>query len=170
MPQFETEFFGSLIFWSILSFGFLFFFLYKFGLPPVMAMLEQRAGKIREDLDRAEQARREAEARLADYEARLKQARAEVAAMLEEARREAQRQSEESQRRTEQQAAVMLREAQDELARERARLRDELRAETAGLVMAVAERLLSRRLTGDDDRRLIEETLAAAQAEWSPRR
>lgn len=169
MPQFDTSFFSSLIFWSAISFVILLVILYKVGLPPILELLEERERRIKADLDRADQARRDAEARLAEYERRLKQAQGEARAILEEARLQAQRLAEESQKRTEQQAATMIRNAQEEMARESARLRDELRAETIGLVMAVAERILSRRLTSEDDRRLIEEALTAAQAEWARR-
>ena len=167
MPQFDTTFLSSLVFWSAVSFVILLGILYKYALPPILGALEQREQKIRGDLERAEQARKDAEAQLAEYEARLKRASQEVAAILDEARREAQRQADESVKRAEQQAAAMLRETQEELTRERTRLRDELRSETVGLVMTVAERVLARRLTADDDRRLIDDTLAAAQAEWS---
>jgi len=169
MPQFDTSFFSSLTFWSVVSFTILMAGLYKIGLPPILDMLAQRERKIKDDLDRADEARREAEARLADYERRLKQAQTEAHAILEEARRQAQRQLDESQKRAEQQATAMVRDAQDEMAREQGRLRDELRAETVGLVMAVAEQILSRRLTAEDDRRLIDEALAAAQSGWSRR-
>jgi F-type H+-transporting ATPase subunit b len=169
MPQFNTEFLGSLVFWSAVSFVSLLVILYRYGLPTILDILEQRERQIRDDLARAEQARTEAEARLAEYEGRLKQARTETEAILEEARRLAQRQSDDSQRRAEQQTAVMLREAQEEIRREQGRLREALRAETVALVMAVAEKVLARRLTAADDQRLIDETLAATQAEWSER-
>ena len=166
MPQFDTSFLHSLVFWSAISFTCLLIILYKFGLPPILETLEARKRQIQEDLDRAERARSESEARLADYERQLKQAREEAMGIIEEARRQAQKQVEEAQRKAEQQTAAMLREAQEEMARERARLRDELRSETVALVMAVAERVLARRLTAEDDRRLIEEALSAAQTEW----
>jgi len=170
MPQFDTSFLSSLVFWSAVSFTILLIILYKFGLPPIFELLEERERRIKEDLDRAEQARVEAEAKLAEYERRLGQAQAEAQTILEEARLHAQRQAEENQKRAEQQAASMIRNAQEEMARESGRLRDELRAETIGLVMAVAERILARRLTAEDDRRLIDEALTAAQSEWSQRR
>ena len=42
MPQFESHFFSSLIFWEILSFGILFFLLYKYAFPSLLGMLEER--------------------------------------------------------------------------------------------------------------------------------
>ena len=48
MPQFEqVSVFGSLIFWSVLSFGILFFILKKFAFPPILEALEMREKKIR---------------------------------------------------------------------------------------------------------------------------
>ena len=164
MPQLDTGFFSSLIFWSIVSFTVLLAILYKFGLPAIVEILEQREQTIKNDLDRAEQARREAEVQLAEYERRLQQARAEVEAILDEARRKAQKNLEEQQRKVEQQTAGMIREAQEEIAREQGRLRESLRLETVALVITATEQVLARRLTSADDQRLIEETLASLEA------
>ena len=71
MPQFESHFFSSLIFWEILSFGILFFLLYKYAFPSLLGMLEEREKKIKDSLDQAERHRSEAERRLKEYEAKL---------------------------------------------------------------------------------------------------
>ena len=42
MPQFESHFFSSLIFWEIVSFGILFFLLYKYAFPGILGILEER--------------------------------------------------------------------------------------------------------------------------------
>jgi len=47
MPQFESHFFSSLIFWEVISFAILFAVLYKFAFPPILEMLETREHKIR---------------------------------------------------------------------------------------------------------------------------
>ena len=54
MPQFESHFFSSLIFWEVISFAILFAVLYKFAFPPILEMLETREHKIRESLEQAE--------------------------------------------------------------------------------------------------------------------
>ena len=71
MPQFESHFFSSLIFWEILSFGILFFVLYKYAFPSFLGMLEEREKKIKDSLDQAERHRSEAERKLKEYEAKL---------------------------------------------------------------------------------------------------
>ena len=71
MPQFDTYFFSSLIFWEIVSFAILFLVLYKFAFPPILQALELRERKIRESLEQAEGHRADAEQKLRDYEAKL---------------------------------------------------------------------------------------------------
>ena len=62
MPQFEqVEVFHSLIFWSLISFGILFFLLKRFAFPPILEVLEERENKIRSEIGDAEKLRQEAE-------------------------------------------------------------------------------------------------------------
>ena len=85
MPQFESHFFSSLIFWEILSFGILFFLLYKYAFPSLLGMLEEREKKIKDSLDQAERHRSEAERRLKEYEAKLATAAKDAEALLAQA-------------------------------------------------------------------------------------
>ena len=62
MPQFESHFFSSLIFWEVVSFGILLFVLYKFAFPGILSALEEREKKIKDSLDQAEMHRSAAEA------------------------------------------------------------------------------------------------------------
>jgi F-type H+-transporting ATPase subunit b len=57
MPQFESHFFSSLIFWEVVSFAILFFVLYKFAFPGILSVLEEREKKIKDGLDQAERLR-----------------------------------------------------------------------------------------------------------------
>lgn len=161
MPQFDTSFLASLLFWSFISFGVLLFLLRRYALPGLMAALETRERTIRERLEQAERARVEAQALLAQYEARLKAAGEEAAGILEEAQRRAQQTLEENQQRVAQESARLLADARQEIEREsRTALRD-LRQQTAALVVAATEKLLARHFTDEDQRRLGEEALQA---------
>ena len=99
MPQFESHFFSSLIFWEILSFGILFFLLYKYAFPSLLGMLEEREKKIKDSLDQAERHRSEAERRLKEYEAKLATAAKDAEALLAQAKERAQRLMEENEQR-----------------------------------------------------------------------
>ena len=63
MPQFETHFFSSLIFWEIVSFAILLFVLAKYAFPPLLEGLDARERKIRDSIEAAERQRAEAERR-----------------------------------------------------------------------------------------------------------
>ena len=60
-----------------LAFAVLFFFVWKWVLPRVNALLDERRDKIQGDLERAEQTRTQAEQELADYRQQLANARQE---------------------------------------------------------------------------------------------
>jgi len=89
MPQFESHFFSSLIFWEILSFGILLWVLYKYAFPPILETLDMRERKIRESLEQAERHRVEAERRMQEYEAKLNAASREAEAVLIQAKERA---------------------------------------------------------------------------------
>ena len=54
MPQFDTHFFSSLIFWEIISFAALLFILAKYAFPPILQTLDERERKIRDSIESAE--------------------------------------------------------------------------------------------------------------------
>ena len=58
--------------------------MWKFGLPPVRKMLKDRADKISGDLERADEARAEAERELEEYRRQLAKARNEGSQIIEQ--------------------------------------------------------------------------------------
>ena len=61
MPQLDPEFFVSQLFWLVVTFSFLFFFLWKVSLPRISSVLEKRENKINNDIKTAKQLQIEAE-------------------------------------------------------------------------------------------------------------
>lgn len=161
MPQFETHFYSSLIFWEIVSFAILFFILYKYAFPPLLKMLEEREQKIKDSLDEAERHRSEAERILREYEAKLAAASKEAETILAAARERAQRLLEENEQRMTAEAERIKGDALREIEQERRRAVQEIRSQTTDLALMVAEQVLQRSVTDADHRRLAEETLAA---------
>ena len=99
MPQFDTHFFSSLIFWEFISFGILFWVLWKYAFPPILQTLDERERKIKESLEQADRHRAEAEQKMQEYEAKLKTATKEAETMLAAAKERAQRIMEENEQR-----------------------------------------------------------------------
>ncbi|MDA0738442.1 MAG: F0F1 ATP synthase subunit B [Nitrospirae bacterium] len=167
MPQFDSHFFSSLIFWELISFGILLWVLSKFALPPILEALETRERKIRDSIDQAEQSRTSAEQRLREYEAKLRGAAQEAEAMLAEARTKSQRMLEENEQRLRAESERIKAETTQEIDRERRKALQDIRGEAADLALLVAEKVLVRSLSDDDNRRFAQEALQSVSADHS---
>ncbi len=82
MPQLNPEFFVSQLFWLVLTFSFLFVFLWLVSLPRIGSVLEKRERKISEDLTAAKELQAEASKIQETIENQLKQARADASEMI----------------------------------------------------------------------------------------
>ncbi len=95
MPQleFSNPLIFSQVFWLLVIFGALYLIVSKAALPPVASVLEERAGRIAADLERAGALKEEADRAMAEAEKALAKARAEaqaaIRASLERAKAEA---------------------------------------------------------------------------------
>ena len=161
MPQFESDFFSSLIFWEVISFGILLFVLYKYAFPGILSALEEREKKIKDSLDQAEQHRSEAERRLKDYEAKLSAAGKEAEAILAAAKERAQRLLDENEQRMTTEAERIKSDATRAIEQERRRAIQDIRAQTTDLALMVAEKVVQRSLTDTDHRKFTDEALDA---------
>jgi len=161
MPQFESHFFSSLIFWEVVSFGILLWVLYKFAFPPILKILEERERKIRENLEQAERHRLEAERKLQEYEAKLNAASRDAEAVMAQAKERAQRLLEENEQRLMADAERIKGDTAREIEHERRKAIQEIRAQTTDLVLLVAEKVVGRTLNDQDHRRLADEALEA---------
>ena len=77
---------GKEIIWTVIAFAIAFTILAKYAFPAMKKGLQAREDKIRGDLERAEQARTEAEATLEQYQRQLADARSEATRIVEDAR------------------------------------------------------------------------------------
>ena len=161
MPQFESHFFSSLIFWEILSFAILFFVLYKFAFPGILSALEEREKKIKDSLDEAERHRSEAEQKLKEYEAKLNAASKEAEGILAATKERAQRLMEENEQRMTAEAERIRGDATREIDQERRKAIQDIRAQTTEMALMVAEKVVQRSLNEADHRKFADEALEA---------
>src|ERR1043165_2768959 len=151
MPQFEPDFFSSLIFWEVISFAILLFVLYKYAFPGILSALEEREKRIKDSLDQAEQHRSEAERKLKEYEAKLNAA----------AKERAQRLMEENEQRMTTEAERIKGDATREIDHERRKAIQDIRSHTTDLALLVAEKVVQRSLNEADHRKFADEALEA---------
>jgi F-type H+-transporting ATPase subunit b len=168
MPQFDTHFLASLLFWSVISFGILLFLLKRFALPGILEMLDAREKKIKDSLDQAERLKQEAQQLLNQYDAKLKSVHDEARLILETARKQVQQQLEENEQRVEQETQRMLAEARSEIQREQQQVLREVQRAAVDLTLLAAEKVLSRSLTDADHRRLVNEAVQEITQQAKP--
>jgi F-type H+-transporting ATPase subunit b len=161
MPQFESQFFTSLIFWEVVSFATLFFVLYKFAFPGILSVLEEREKKIKDSLDQAERHRSESEKRLKEYEAKLSAASKEAEGILAAAKERVQRLLEENEQRLTAEAERIKGDATRDIDHERRKAIQDIRNQTTDLALMVAEKVVQRSLTDADQRKFADEALDA---------
>ena len=85
MPQLDISTFSSQIFWLVVTFTTLFLIVWRIGVPKISHVLETRQKRIDDNLLRAEEFKKEAEAALEAYQASLEKARSEARAIIVEA-------------------------------------------------------------------------------------
>src|SRR5918995_771778 len=144
------------IIWGGLAFLILLGVLWKFALPGVRNMMQQREDRIRGDLERAEQAKTEAEGVLAEYQRQLADARNEAGRIIEEARQSADQLKRDLTGRAEAEAAQIRERASQDVALATERATADLQGRMAELPIELAEKVVERSLDRDTQHALIE--------------
>ena len=84
MPQLNSEFFLSQVFWLVITFSFLLFFLWRISLPRISSVLEKRANKINNDIQTAKKLQTEAKEIQTEIDQQLLTAREQVVKLIKE--------------------------------------------------------------------------------------
>jgi len=150
----------STIWPTILAFLVLFFLLYKFAFPLIIKMIDERADKIRESLEKAEQTKIDAERLLEDYKKQMAEARGDAAKVIEQGRKVAETMKEEIIAKANEEAAQIVAKAHEVMEAEKKAAVAELQGEVANLSVAVAGKLIGEKLSADDHAKLIEQYVA----------
>jgi F-type H+-transporting ATPase subunit b len=151
-----------------IAFAILFFFMWKWVIPRVNALLEERRQKIQGELEKAEETRRTAEQELADYRQQLAGAREESNRIIEEARRAAEQVRADVEARAERESSAIVARAQEEIRAERDRVFQELRAEVADIAVGLAGRVVGTTLDPKAHQRLIDEYIDEVAGNGKP--
>jgi len=144
---------------QMVNFLILIVLLHRFLYKPLTQFLATRADGIKRSLEEAKAAREAAAKAQQEYEARIAATRREAAALRESAVREVEEERQRLLKVSRDEAARLLTEAKAQIEQEVKRAKAELRAEVVGLSLGVAERLIGRSLTTEDDRRLAEQVV-----------
>ena len=152
-------------FWALLSLIIFFGLLIYLKVPRVVtAGLDKRADTIRGELDQARKLREEAEALLADYKRKSREAETEAAAIVDQAKREADALTAEARKRMDDYVVSRTRLAEQKISRAEAQALQEVKALSADVAIAAAEKILGARVKGSDGEVLIAKSIGDVKA------
>jgi len=153
------DFVGDLAIWSLVTFVVYLFVLKKAAWQPLISGLDQREAGMKQALADAEAARVKAEQMLADHAKKLNAVQDEVKAILAEARRDADHTKTEIVAAANKEAEATRKRAVEDIEHARDLAMKELFDFVSSNVIGATEHVLGRALSGDDQKRLVQEAL-----------
>jgi F-type H+-transporting ATPase subunit b len=123
--------------------------------PTMRNFMLTRRDAVRDALEKADRARREAEALKAEMQHRLEKLAGELESMLQQARADIAVERDQILAAARRTAEAIQRDAERTAENEMRQARERLRAEIAHHALAIAERIAPQRLTGDDQARFV---------------
>jgi F-type H+-transporting ATPase subunit b len=147
------------ILFQLISFLVVLVVLYKFGIKPVTATMEERNKKIESGLKHAEEMQVKLAAAATESAAIVKKAQSEATRIVEEARKLSKDYLDKQTQEASTKASEILAKAQQAIELEHKKMLADARQEIARLVVATTERVLAKKLT-DADRSAYNESAA----------
>jgi F-type H+-transporting ATPase subunit b len=148
-------------FWAFVGLILFFALIIYLKVPGTLAgALDKRAAGIKNELDEARRLREEAQAVLAEYQRKAKDAAAEAGEIIEQAKREAEALGAEARQKMEDYVASRTRMAEQKIAQAESQAIQEVKALSADVAIAAAEKVLAAKIKGEAAETLIARSIA----------
>ena len=128
--------------------------------PWIVSVAEARQREITSQLEAAKKEREDAEARLAEAQAKLDDARKTAQSVIEAANKSAEQLRQELRQKAEEESKRTIESARKEIQAEREKAIQSVRNEVAGLVVAATEKVIGETLDDAKHKQLIERAIA----------
>jgi F-type H+-transporting ATPase subunit b len=155
---------GNLL-WQCLAFAVLIFLLYRLAYKPVLNMLDERANRIRESMEQAEQIKAANQEAAKRAEQIIGEAQQQTRDILAQANQMSQRTIAAAQAEAREQRDKLVADARAQIQADTQRAKEELQSEVARLAIMAATKVVGRSLDSQDHMRLVDEALREAEAQ-----
>jgi len=145
--------------WRVMNFIALLFILIKFGAKPIGAALSGRKQQIKDEIEDLENKRAEAERSYTDFTAKLSGMEGEIDTVVEKAVAQAKIEKEKIIESAHQAADDIKRQAEMAIQNEIVTVRRQLKNDMTDQATAMAEEIIVKNLTSDDQNKIIEDYL-----------
>ena len=147
-------------FWALVGLILFLILLIALGVPgKLLKQLDSRTARIRGELEEARKNREEAQALLAEYQRRRRDAEAEAQTIVEEARKEARRLTEEANEKLRDMVERRTVAAESKIAQAEAQAVAEVRGRATDLAVAAATRVLDEKLEGETAQKMLDSSI-----------
>lgn len=145
---------------GVIAFAIVFAFIWRWAVPALNKMLEQRQAAIAGQMSAAEKAKQEAESLLSDYKAQLADSKAEGNRIIEEARTTAEQMKAEVLAKAEADAQQIIAKAREEAENERDRALADARKQVGSISVDLASQIVGESLDPKTHEALVNRYLA----------
>ena len=150
----------GLMVWTLILFVLSMIILWKLAFPRISEALDRRQRAIEESIEVSERTRREADELLAEYRARLAEARGQAEEIVHRARNAAEVHERDATEQAKARREQLMEQTRREIELETRRAIDEIRGEVADLTVMATEKITRKTLTPEDQRRLLEDAIS----------
>ena len=149
----------GLFVWTIITFLLLLTALAKFAWKPLLNVLKEREDFIKSSLNDAEKAQQELARLNAEGEAIINKARGEAQSILAQGKAAATKLKDETLNDAKEKANMVIADAEKQIQVQKEKAIAEIKGEVVNLSLSVAEKLIKKNLSADDNKALIDESL-----------
>jgi len=149
----------GLFVWTIITFLLLLAVLAKFAWKPLLNILKEREDFIKSSLNDAEKAQQELARLNAEGEAIINKARGEAQSILAQGKAAATKLKDETLNDAKEKANMVIADAEKQIQVQKEKAIAEIKGEVVNLSLSVAEKLIKKNLSADDNKALIDESL-----------
>jgi len=145
----------GVIFWTIVTFIFLLIVLKKFAWKPILTALDQRESAIKESLEKAENAKADAQRILDENQVNLAKAELEAKKIINQSREYAEKMKEQIIDDSKKQAEKVINEASIEIKRRKESAFSDLKNQIAEIVVLAAEKIMREHLNNERQKEIV---------------
>ena len=149
----------GLFVWTIITFLILLGVLTRFAWKPLLKALETRENEISQSLEDAEKAKQELERLSAESDEIIAKARSEAQGIVSEGKKAAEQLTATTLNKAKEEANANLSAAKEQIKIERDKAIVEIKGEVVNLSLSIAEKLVKKNLSKEDNKSLIDESL-----------
>jgi len=159
LPQFDPANFTSEVFWEVVTFLLLLALFWRYVLPRINAILDERSMLIQNDIENSKRNRQESERLLAEYQRKLDASHEEAAALMAQADKEIAEYREESTRHFEADIRLKKKAFKSEIEFAKQQAMQEIKNLSAEAAILAAEKLIKKNVGTGDAKRFIDDAI-----------